>query len=221
MGAVKSRLHISSLKKQKSEKTNSRINKISESTRKKTSSKNETVKLKHSEAIAPPDFATIRSKSLIHEEWELCTTFQSSPPTIHQIIDSLLNIVNHLNIYFGADKLLVREITKWIYKHDNIEPWKIIEFLETEISPTSTTITGEKPKYISLLAFLYFLGIGTTVNYKESKRLYEIAAGMNDGVAQCQLGTFLYFGIECEADYDLAFRFFMKCADQGIATGQA
>ncbi|CAG8528863.1 3622_t:CDS:2 [Ambispora leptoticha] len=204
MGTVKSTLQ------KQSQKRNSKIIK---KTKNETEHHEDPVSQENMLApvVSPPDLATIRSKPLIHEEWELCR--QSS--TIPEILESLLNIVNHLNIYFGTDKLLVREITKWIHKHDdNIEPRKLIEFLKIEVSKE------EKPKYISLLAFFYFLGIGTAVNHNESKRLYDIAAGMGDGVAQCQLGTFFYFGIDCKVDYDLAFQFFMKCANQGISTGQ-
>ncbi|KAG9291262.1 hypothetical protein G9A89_021764 [Geosiphon pyriformis] len=163
----------------------------------------------YTDLISPrPEFSGMTTNlSMNHKEWDVD---QRSFHSMQNLVDTLIDIIKKMNILSGAEKVVAREINSWLHEH-NIDPELVFEFVGTQ----------KETRYIALLGFFYFYGIGTEVNLKNSVKFYEIAAEMGDSEVQCQIGCLYYYGIELPLDYNKAFYWFEKSAKAGVAAAQA
>ncbi|CAG8441106.1 12659_t:CDS:2 [Ambispora leptoticha] len=125
------------------------------------------------------------------------------------IVKELLNIFNEMSDNYEDDRIIAIRIRKYLLDNDIHQN----EFFEM-LSRSQNT-----PRSISFLAFLYCRGIGVAENKEKTFEVYQIAANMDDALAQNQLGWCYYYGIGTKVNYDKAFEWFQKSA-KTYATGQ-
>ncbi|CAG8666539.1 6306_t:CDS:1, partial [Ambispora leptoticha] len=127
-------------------------------------------------------------------------------------IDQLLSIFNSGNDAYEDDEKIVEKVEHWLNEtlHDP-------EHLFNQVYDQRDDL-----KYSSLLAFLYYWGIGTKVNREETFHWYlKAAESGKDFLAQNQVAWCYQMGIGTEKNLTKAFYWYKQSATNGHAGGQS
>ncbi|KAG9291215.1 hypothetical protein G9A89_021717 [Geosiphon pyriformis] len=126
--------------------------------------------------------------------------------------ESVLHIYNTMNNEYQDDRLIVKEVKKWL-AWNNYSPNQLFSIVTNRAQELSS-------QYASLYAFLHCYGIGTVEDKEQTFIWYKTAAENGDIAAQSQLGWCCYTGVGTQSDHDQAFYWFQKSALNGCATAE-